>query len=131
MLIKSLLCVIIFLSIVSVYLRIQNLNLENDLTNVKNENIILKEDLEFTKESLKKINLANEELSKLVNSYKLSSQKLDDKLYKLETNITKMNIKHPKLVSKAINEAQKKVNKCIENITSDNANVSGGYDECE
>lgn len=131
MLIKSLLCVIIFLGIVSVYLRIQNLNLENDLTSVKNENTILKEDLEFTKESLKKTNLANEELSKLVNSYKFSSQKLDDKLYKLETNVTKMNIKHPKLVSKAINDAQKKVNKCIENITSDNTNTSGGYDECE
>lgn len=131
MLIKSLLCAIIFLSIVSVYLRIQNLSLENDLTNVKNENIILKEDLEFTKENLKKTNLANEELSKLVNTYKFSSQKLDDKLYKLETNITKMNIKHPKLVSKAINDAQKKVNKCVENITSDNINESGGYDECE
>lgn len=131
MLIKSLLCAICFLGILSVYLRLQNLSLENDLTNVKNENIILKEDLEFTKESLKKTNLANEELSKLVNSYKFSSQKLDDKLYKLETNITKMNIKHPKLVSKAINNAQKKVNKCIENITSDNTNASGGYDECE
>lgn len=116
---------------VSVYLRIQNLNLENDLTSVKNENTILKEDLEFTKESLKKANLANEELSKLVNTYKLSSQKLTDKLYKLETNVTKMNTNHPKLVSKAINNAQKKVNKCIENITSDNTNASGGYDECE
>lgn len=114
-----------------VYLKIQNISLENDLNLTKNENEILKEELTYTKDVLVRTKTANNELSKLVNDYKISSQKLNDKLYKLETNITKLSTKHPKLVSNVINNAQKKTNRCIENITSGNVNNDGSYDDCD
>lgn len=64
-----------------------------------------------------KIQEYNTELAKTVDTYRLKSQDLQSKLSKLELKANSIAIKHPKLLSNAVNNATKKVNECFEKIS--------------
>lgn len=126
MLIKISLIVFVALMAYTAYLKICNLSLESDLEVTKNENVILRDEVTSLNTQIVKIKNANNELSKLVSDFKISNQKLTDKLFKFENRVDKIASKHPKMLSKIINESQEKTNKCFEKITRDE-----DYTECE
>lgn len=113
------------------YLKIKNLNLESEINIITNENIILKEEIAVTKNTLKNTVEANSELSKIVDNYRVSNQNLSAKLQKLDRNIDKIAEKHPTLLNKIINDSQKRINRCFENISKGKKDVNNDYEDCQ
>ena len=113
------------------YLKIKNLNLESEINIITNENIILKEEIAVTKNTLKNTVEANSELSKIVDNYRVSNQNLSAKLQKLDKSIDKIAEKHPTLLNKIINDSQKRINRCFENISKGKKDVNNDYEDCQ
>lgn len=131
MIIKSMIVVCIALVVFCGYLKIKNLNLESEINIITNENIILKEEIAVTKNTLKNTVEANSELSKIVDNYRVSNQNLSAKLQKLDRNIDKIAEKHPTLLNKIINDSQKRINRCFENISKGKKDVNNDYEDCQ
>lgn len=121
--------IIICISILVFYcviLKYNNTMLKTENEKLTNENVVLKDTIKAANDKIVKIENANIELSKTVDDFRISTQSLQGKLYKLEKNVTKMSLKHPKMVNDIINNAQKKLNDCFEKISQ-----GEDYESCE
>lgn len=126
---KSISVIVLLVLVLSValyisILRERNQSLTNTVQRLETENTELtikltnsEKYIESLKNDYKIISGYNEELQRTSNELRLKQQDLQSKLQKLNTNFSKMVDRHPKMVIDIINNSQKKVNVCFENLS--------------